>query len=276
MCLIVFAWRAHPEHALVLAANRDEYLARPALPACWWQDAPELLCGRDLEAGGSWMGLSANGRFAALTNYRDPDQQIIGAPSRGALVRAVLESALPALEVLQQLAADRHRYPGFNLLAGDGDTLAILESTTGSVRALAPGIYGLSNHLLDSPWPKLVRTRTGLAAVLADGGPDEEALLRLLRDRTIVDDEYLPTTGVTAEWERWLSAAFIRAPGYGTRCSTVVTVKEDGCTRLREWTWDEDGALQSEVRHCFKRRPPGPLQPRPLPAHPQPPAARPG
>lgn len=254
MCLIVFAWRSHPDHPLILAANRDEYLARPALPASWWQDAPDLLCGRDLQAGGTWMGLSADGRFAALTNYRDPSQEISGAPSRGALVRAVLESRLPALQVLQALAAERHRYPGFNLLAGDGDTLAILESTTGSVRALEPGVYGLSNHLLDTPWPKLLRTRAGLAQTLS-GPPDEDALLALLRDSSIADDAYLPSTGVTAEWERWLSAAFIRAPGYGTRCSSVVLVRNDGHTSLREWTWDDDGELQSEVRHRFSRRP---------------------
>lgn len=256
MCLIVFAWRSHCDYPLIVAANRDEFLARPALPAHWWADAPALLAGRDLQAGGSWMGLSADGRFAALTNYRDPSQNLPDAPSRGALVRKLLESDASPLDALARVAAERRRYPAFNLLAGDADSLAILESRSGRVRALEPGIYGLSNHLLDSPWPKLVRTRTGLARILAAGEPDVDAMLALLRDPSQAEEAQLPFTGVSAEWERLLSSAFIRAPGYGTRCSTVLMVDRDGRTCLREWTWDDSGELQSEVCHRFTRRPP--------------------
>ncbi|AVR88426.1 NRDE family protein [Thauera aromatica] len=265
MCLIVFAWRTHAAYPLVVAANRDEYFERPAAPAHWWIDAPELLAGRDLEAGGTWMGLARNGRFAALTNYRDPSRRISGAPSRGALVRQALEDGRDTAASLHAFAAERARYAAFNLLLSDGRTLGVLESTTGTVHLLEPGVYGLSNHLLDSPWPKLVKARAGLAQQLgaftpaADAArptaeePLFDALLALLRDPTPAPDPHLPDTGISLEWERWLSPAFIRAPGYGTRCSSVVLFGSDGRVRFREWSWDTHGELRSEVTHGFTR-----------------------
>lgn len=264
MCLVVFAWRVHPRYPLVLAANRDEFLARPAAPAHWWTDAPELLAGRDLEAGGSWMGLSRGGRFAALTNYRDPSRHLTGAPSRGALVRSALEDTRDAASCLHDLAAHAKPYAAFNLLVGDGERLGVLESTTGSVHMLRPGVYGLSNHLLDTPWPKLVKARAGLAQQLAGlatgtdahaaGSEDAlvDALLALMRDPTPAADPHLPATGVSLEWERWLSSAFIRAPGYGTRCSSVVLRDHTAHTRFVEWTWDAHGELRSQVEHRFR------------------------
>jgi uncharacterized protein with NRDE domain len=256
MCLIVVGWRAHPDYPLVVAANRDEFFARPAVPAHWWPDAPALLAGRDLEAGGTWLGVTRNGRFAALTNYRDPSRRRPGAPSRGALVRDCLAgdgAALPTLEAIARASGD---YAGFNLFACDGSHLAIHESTTGAVRALEAGIYGLSNHLLDTPWPKVRFARERFAAALTQLPHDDE-FLALLRDDTPAPDHHLPATGVSPEWERWLSSAFIRAPGYGTRCSTVLTVRHDGAVRLREWSWDEAGELASEVVHRFRVSPPG-------------------
>ncbi|ENO89577.1 NRDE family protein [Thauera linaloolentis] len=255
MCLIVFAWQRHPDYPLVVAANRDEYLARPAVPAHWWTDAPELLAGRDLEAGGTWMGLSRGGRFAALTNYRDPSRHIEGAPSRGALVRNALEAGDDAETTLKHLATGSAAYAAFNLLVGDGRSLGVLESTTGAVRMLEAGIYGLSNHLLDTPWPKLLKARERLAALLPNL-PDDDAALALLRDDTPAPDLHLPDTGVSVEWERWLSSPFIRAPGYGTRCSSLLTVDREGNTRLREWTWDERGEPHGDVTHRFAAQPP--------------------
>jgi uncharacterized protein with NRDE domain len=252
VCLIVLAWECHPDYPLVLAANRDEFLSRPALPAHWWEDAPELLAGRDLEAGGTWMGLSRAGRFAALTNYRDPSRHIAGAPSRGALVREALEDAAPPARTLEAMRDKAAGYAAFNLLVGDGERLGVLESTTGTIRMLAPGSYG--------PWPKLRKARSGLAQAL-DALPTQAprateddlvaTLLGLMRDPMPAPDPHLPATGVSLEWERWLSPAFIRAPGYGTRCTSVILRERGGRTRFIEWTWDVDGALRSRVEHLF-------------------------
>lgn len=250
MCLILFGWQAHPDYPLVVAANRDEFFARPARPAHWWDDAPGLLAGRDLEAGGTWMGVSRTGRFAALTNYRDPSQQRTGAPSRGALVRDCLESEDDTHATLTRIAAVSNAYAGFNLLAFDGRALAVHASTTGEIRSLAPGVYGLSNHLLDTPWPKVRRARERFAAALTEL-PDDHKLLALLTDDQPAPDEHLPQTGVSIEWERRLSPAFIRAPGYGTRCSSVLTMNNDGAVCFREWTWDERGETSGEVTHHF-------------------------
>ena len=250
MCLVVFAWRVHPRYPLVLAANRDEFFKRPAAPAHWWTDAPHLLAGRDLEAGGTWMGFNRNGRFAALTNFRDPSRHVAGAPSRGALVRDALEDTRDAATCLNDLASWAGAYAAFNLLVSDGEQLGVLESTTGAVRMLPPGVYGLSNHLLDTPWPKLLKARSGLAALLPRL-PDDDAALALLRDATPAPDPHLPNTGMSLEWERWLSSAFIRAPDYGTRCSSLVAVARSGDVRLREWTWDRHGDLRSELTHRF-------------------------
>lgn len=250
MCLIVLAWRAHHDYPLVVAANRDEFLARPASAAHWWPDRPQVLAGRDLEGGGTWMGISRNGRFAALTNFRDPTLRREGAPSRGLLVRDCLSTDDDASQTLARIAAHAAHYAAFNLLVGDGERLGIYASTTGEVRMLEPGIYGLSNHLLDTPWPKVRLARERFAAALADE-PDEAAMLTLLRDGEPASDEHLPQTGVSQEWERWLSPAFIRAPGYGTRCSTFLSIRRDGQVRLREWTWAEDGELAGEATHGF-------------------------
>lgn len=263
MCLVVFAWRVHPRYPLVLAANRDEFFNRPAAPAHWWTDAPHLLAGRDLEAGGTWLGFNRNGHFAALTNYRDPSRRASGAPSRGALVRDALEDTRDAATSLHDLASWAEAYAAFNLLVSDGEQLGVLESTTGAVRMLPPGVYGLSNHLLDTPWPKLLKARTGLEHALtalpeladARSQASEDALvsalLALMRDPTPADDPHLPETGVSLEWERWLSPAFIRAPGYGTRCSSVVLRDATALTRFVEWTWDVHGELRSQVEHRF-------------------------
>ncbi len=255
MCLVVIAWHVHPDYRLVVAANRDEFRSRPSSPAHWWTDQASVLAGRDLEAGGTWMGLSRDGRFAALTNYRDPSGHKPGAPSRGMLVRDCLTDKRSAVETLSSLSEVSSRYVGFNLLLSDGATLAIHESTTGVVRPLEAGIYGLSNRVLDTDWPKLRRAKAAFQPALA-ALPDANPMLALLRDEQVADDHELPHTGVSADWERLLSPIFIRAPDYGTRCSSVVTVRHDGQTRFSEWSWDEHGALQSDVTHHFRAHQP--------------------
>jgi uncharacterized protein with NRDE domain len=255
MCLILVAWRAHPRFPLVLAANRDELFARPAAPASWWP-SPHILAGRDLLAGGTWLGVNACGGFAALTNYRDPARQRQNAPSRGALVPSSLAESLPVHERLEQLSRLSQDYNGFNLLYSDGRELAVYESVPAQGRVLSPGVYGLSNHLLDTPWPKVLAAKTALSAALVHL-PEDDSLLALLRDESLAHEVDLPRTGLSLEWERLLSSAFIRAPGYGTRCSTIMLVDVEGSAHFREWTWDEHGALAGRAEYEFRvPRPP--------------------
>jgi uncharacterized protein with NRDE domain len=253
VCLILLAWQAHPRFPVVLAANRDEFFARPATPAAWWA-TPPMLAGRDLSAGGSWLGVDRRGRFAALTNYRDPTAARGDAPSRGALVAGALASAQPVRAQLAELQRRARLYNGFNLLFSDGQELAVYESVADRGRVLGPGVYGLSNHLLDTPWPKVLAAKTALSAALVHL-PDRQALLALLRDESQAQDEKLPGTGLSLEWERLLSSAFIRAPGYGTRCSTILLIDAEGRAQFHEWTWDERAALAGRVDEVFQCAP---------------------
>jgi uncharacterized protein with NRDE domain len=255
MCLVLLAWRVHPDYPLVLAANRDEFHARAAAPAAWWDAPARLLAGRDLSAGGTWLGITRDARFAVLTNYRDPARIDQGAPSRGGLVPGTLARTEPVGATLAQLARTAGAYNGFNLLFSDGERLGIYESVPATGRELPPGVYGLSNHLLDTPWPKVSAAKSQLAAALGRL-PEDPPLLDLLRDARPAADHELPRTGLSLEWERLLSSAFIRAPGYGTRCSTIVLMDRGGGVRFEEWTWDEAGAPAGSVRHEFRRADP--------------------
>lgn len=252
MCLILFAYRAHPDYPLILAANRDEFYARPALPLGWWQDAPEVLAGRDLAAGGTWAGITRSGRFAAITNYRDPATFRRDAPSRGALVGDFLRGDDRAPAYLAGVVAGGIAYNGYNLLVADpADGLWYHGSRDGAPRAVAPGVHGLSNALLDTPWPKVRRGTAGLAALLAGGGrPDVEALFALLADTTRPPESELPATGVSPEWERLLSPAWIVSPDYGTRCTLVLLWRADGAIGMieREAGSGEERAFRFRVR----------------------------
>lgn len=253
MCLILFAHDAHPEYRLVLAANRDEFYARPTAAAHWWADTPGLLAGRDLRSGGTWLGVTRGGRIAALTNVRDPEAERGDAPTRGALVRDFLAGSEAPDVYLRRLAPRAGAYNGFNLLAGDGRHLLYYGSPEGRVRELSPGVYGLSNHLLDTPWPKVERGRAGLAAVLRDGGGVEpEALFRLLADAEPAADAELPDTGVDRAWERALSSPFISTPEYGTRASAVLLVSRDGVATFIERTFSPPSRGGGEARFTFR------------------------
>ncbi len=251
MCLILVAWRVHARYPLVVAANRDEYHRRPTAAAQWWTDRPQLLGGRDLEAGGTWLGITRDGQIAALTNFRAPGQLRPNAPSRGELVVQMLESQLPMQQRMAQLRERSAQYSGFNLLCTDGRELGVFESVPATGRLLEPGIYGLSNHLLDTPWPKVQRAKSQLASALG-AMPEEAPLLELLRDDRIAADDQLPRTGVSLEWERLLSSAFIRGADYGTRSSTIIRVGVEGSVEFNEWTWHTDGSLSGRVSHQFQ------------------------
>lgn len=259
MCLILFALDSHPEYRLVLAANRDEFYGRPTAPAAPWEEVPELIAGRDLRGGGTWMGVTRSGRWAAVTNYRDPpERQRPDAPSRGHLVSDFLLGEGSAHEYVARLVPRAGEYNGFNLLVSDGGRAVWYSNRADEPRELGPGIYGLSNELLDSPWPKVVRGRREMARLL--GAADwlrPDALLELLLDRAYAADHELPSTGVGLERERALSASFIVTPDYGTRASTALLIGRSGRATLVERTFHPGTSEASEVRHDFQIRPRG-------------------
>lgn len=239
MCLILFAWQHHPQYKLVVAANRDEFYARPSLPAQFWDEAPHILAGRDLEQGGTWLGVTRNGRFAAITNVRDPSAKQ-GAHSRGHLVRDFLDSEQLPVHYILQLQDRLTDYSPFNLLLSDGNTLHYCNSN-GESLVLQTGIYGLSNAALDTPWPKVENGKQALAGTLPD--IQYESLFCLLSDRTMASDNQLPTTGIPQWLEQKLSASFIHLDSYGTRCSTIVLQTFDGHIDLFERQFDEQGQV---------------------------------
>ena len=237
MCLILFAWRCHRQYDLVLAANRDEFHERPTAAAEFWEEDPRILAGRDLRGGGTWLGISTEGRIAAVTNYRDPASLKSDAPSRGALVSGFLMSEKAPGAYLDDIASCAGRYNGFSLLVGDGTSLHWF-SNRGERRELGAGLYGLSNRLLDTPWPKVVEGKQRLARVLSAKEPDGEEIFDVLSDRREAADDLLPDTGVGIEWERFLSPRFIVHSLYGTRSSTVILVSRRGRARFIERSFD--------------------------------------
>lgn len=244
MCLIVLAWR--PGHAmpLVVAANRDEFYARPTLPLAAWEDAPGVFAGRDLEAGGTWLGIGPDGRFAALTNVRDPDQPL-GPRSRGELVAGFLRGRESPFDYLERVRSRASDYSGFNLLVGDARQLCYFNPRTGAPRLLPPGLHGVSNAALDTPWPKLERARAALAERL--DAADPHSLLELLADTQKPQDEQLPETGVGIATERLLSSVFIASPNYGTRASSVLRVHADGRREFLERSFGPHGARLGDI-----------------------------
>ncbi|GJJ01895.1 hypothetical protein RugamoR64_24330 [Duganella rhizosphaerae] len=243
MCLIVFAWRVIPAVPLVAAANRDEFYQRATAPAAPWPEHPQIFAGRDLQAGGSWMGItqpaagSKASRFAAITNIRAPSEHRDDAPSRGHLVADYLAGNMTPQEYVDAIRADAGAYNGFNLVLSDGDTL-IWFSNRGdddprNGKPLEPGVYGLSNALLDAPWPKVLKTKAQFASLLCLGAPDD-AYFEMLADTTPAPDQRLPETGVPLDLERMLSAVRIESPSYGTRTSTVVKLYADAPATLQE------------------------------------------
>ncbi|MGH9946154.1 MAG: NRDE family protein [Pyrinomonadaceae bacterium] len=236
MCVIFFAFKQHPQHPLIFIANRDEFYERATAASAFWEDHPEVFAGRDLVGGGTWLGVTRRGRFAAVTNYRDPSAPK-GVRSRGALVADFLKAETSAKNYLEQVQYDAEEYSGFNLLVGEiGETSGLFyyANRGAAPRELAPGIYGLSNHLLDTPWPKVVNGKAAFTRLIDSGDISDERFFELLSDKTLADDNELPSTGVSYEAEKAISAIFIETPGYGTRCSTVVKFDENF-----EWSFNE-------------------------------------
>lgn len=252
MCLIAFAFTPQQPRHLLLAANRDEFHERPARPMAWWQWPEGPLAGRDEQAGGTWLAVSRNGRWSAVTNFRDPRADA-GARSRGELPISFLESGDNPESHVCAAWRQRAQLGPFNLLAGDRDQLWYC-STRSEPQAVSPGVHALSNGLLDEPWPKSRRVSTamvGLAASSAgpDPEPDPDRLFELMYDRQIAEDDELPDTGIGLESERLLSAPFIVTPRYGTRCTTVIALGEKN--RVSERRYDARGEIQGELQYTF-------------------------
>jgi uncharacterized protein with NRDE domain len=259
MCLVLLALESHPQYPLIVAANRDEFYDRPTSSAAFWADAPGVLAGRDLKAGGTWLGLDRQGRFAAVTNYRQGQREPTASRSRGRLVSDFLMGVIPAREYIERITRDGELYNGFNLIAGDRQGFYYFSNREGRPRTLAPGVYGLSNHLLDTAWPKVSSAKRALGTLLASDGSELAAgLLALLSDRTRPSDELLPSTGVGLEWERLLSTAFITSTDYGTRSSTVVIGARDGGVVFIEQTFGPGGTPGGVARHQFQSGNPEP------------------
>jgi uncharacterized protein with NRDE domain len=250
MCLALLALAAHPKYRCVIAANRDEFHARAAEPAHWRDQG--VLAGRDLVAGGSWFGVTRSGRWALITNFREGIPRDPYAPSRGQLVMRVLCDVASPLRSSAALLPDGGRYHGFNLLVGDDSDVAFASNRASGALSLGAGIHGLSNHLLDTPWPKLLRSKTRLAAWLADDDPPVETLFALLADRQPAGDANLPATAVSPQWESLLSSPFIVSPEYGTRSSTVLLIARDDSARFIERSFDAAGRATGEVALDFR------------------------
>ncbi|MGB0467277.1 MAG: NRDE family protein [Pontibacterium sp.] len=241
MCLITFAYRSHPVYSLILLANRDEFYQRPTQAMMFWQDQPDILAGRDLEQGGTWLGLNRNGQFATVTNFRDGRQPPSGLKSRGNLTARFLSNKLTADAYLQELMPDQANFNAFNLLLGDEQGLYYCSNQGATPQSLCPGVYGLSNALLDSPWPKLLQVREGLQTLIDSKWINTDSLLALMHNPEQAADNLLPDTGISYNWEKRLSACFIRSPDYGTRATTLILQKYGGETYICEQSFDAQG-----------------------------------
>jgi uncharacterized protein with NRDE domain len=251
MCLVLLVHDVHPRYRLIVAANRDEFYDRPTATAAYWTEAPDVLAGRDLRAGGTWLGINRAGRFAAVTNFRQGEREAEAPRSRGHLVSGYLTGDVRPSHYMRQVKRDAALYNGFNFLAADASDVIYFSNREGEMRALAPGVYGLSNHLLDTPWPKVTAGKAALEALTGESAaPDLMVeLFGLLADRTRPSDDRLPETGSGPEWERLLSSAFIASPRYGTRSSTVVLVTGDGRVTFGERSFGPNGEFTGEIRY---------------------------
>jgi uncharacterized protein with NRDE domain len=249
MCIALIAHQLHPVYALIIAANRDEFHARPTAAAHWWPE--DVLAGKDLVAGGTWFGVHRTGRVALLTNYRDGAARDPAARSRGELVVTALVNPRPPQRMLSDLLATSGDYQGFSLIAGTSGQLFYASNRNWLVKRLPDGVSGLSNHFLDSPWPKVERAKERLRDALHEPAVEPEMLFDLLRDKTQAPDHELPDTGIGLERERFLSSPFIVGGNYGTRSSTVLLMDRRGGVVFIERTFDPLGEPIGEVRHAF-------------------------
>jgi uncharacterized protein with NRDE domain len=255
MCLIFISIHQHPDYKLIIAANRDEFYNRKTAAADYWKENPNILGGRDLEAHGTWLGVTRTGRISLLTNYRDPAHINPNAPSRGLLVSNYLESKDNPEVYLSDVVKKGNQYNGFNLLVGSCDEMWYYSNYGQGMKRLNSGLHGLSNHLLDTPWPKVKRGKELLKPLLVKRPVSAEDLFDFLLDDKRADDQDLPDTGIGIERERALSSMFIKSPGYGSRCSTVIMVDKVNNLFFAERVFDTETFAFTERKFDFKIEP---------------------
>jgi uncharacterized protein with NRDE domain len=241
MCLITFAYKSHPEYSLILLANRDEFYARPSKAMHFWEDHPDILAGKDLEQGGTWLGINQQGKFTAVTNYRDGLKTKANALSRGAITRDFLTSDQDPTGYLKQLLPKQDKFGDYNLLLGDQSGIYYQSNREGAIHEIKPGTYGLSNALLDTPWPKLIKVRSELARALSNTKLSSKKLLGIMSDSTQAVTSELPDTHIPLEWEQLLSSCFIQSDKYGTRTTTLLLQKLSGETTIIEKSFGPKG-----------------------------------
>ncbi|NCS88946.1 MAG: hypothetical protein AUK34_14695 [Ignavibacteria bacterium CG2_30_36_16] len=252
MCLLVFSYNCHPIYKFILAANRDEFYSRPTQPAQFWGENNSIFSGRDVEAGGTWLGVNKNGRIAALTNYRDIRNMKIEAPSRGIIVSDFLSGKTSADVYAKKLTESGNKYNGFNLIFGDLNSVFYFNSVSAETKELNSGIYSLSNHLLNSPWPKSQKINSLFNNVISRKKFSAAGLFEILTDTEIFDDNLLPDTGLAKELERAVSPIFVVTPAYGTRSSAVVLIDKENNLFFEEHTYDESGKIIQTTGATFK------------------------
>ncbi len=248
MCLLSFCWKQHPRYKLVLIANRDEFYARPTKEMYYWEDHPSVLAGRDLEAGGTWMGTNQKGFFTALTNFRDPQNIKKEAPSRGQLTADFLINSPDPRAYLEELKIRAAEYNGFNLLVGTADELYYYSNYAPEIQALRPGLYGLSNHLLDTPWYKVEKLKAAFKEAIQVDDPAHEELLSILHNPTVAPDEQIQQTGLSQDQERMLSSLFIKSKSYGTHSSSILKIDYQNRVWVHERRYSPP-ATQTQDRH---------------------------
>lgn len=252
MCLINFQFHEHPNYKLIVAANRDEFYGRPTAPARFWDDEPNILAGRDLVQQGTWLGITKQGRFAALTNYRDPEQPVTGKHSRGDIVRSYLAEDATPQNFLESLKENKHKYAGFNIIIGDTEQILYYNNIQDKVTEINTGTHGLSNHYLNTPWPKVTKGKANLHKyTMSQEKVQTDKLFQIISDAEEAQDENLPETGVGLDLERKLSPLFIKTPEYGTRSSTVLLIDNNNEVTFVERTYDK-GEFAKENQYNFQ------------------------
>jgi uncharacterized protein with NRDE domain len=251
MCLIIFAFQHHEKYPLIVCSNRDEFYNRPTLAAQPWPENPQIFAGQDLQAGGTWLGLNLNGRFAAITNYRSNSTPPPTAISRGTLCSDFLNSSMEARDYLARIDNNRERYAGFNLLVGSSKELLYYSSSQSKVVTIKPGVHGLSNGFLNEEWPKLKSGKIAMTKLLKHS-TDQQRLFEILQDRRQADNPHLPDTGINKNLERLLSSRFIKSPEYGTRNSTVLMINKKHEAQWLEQNFDNNGPIAEATYRNFQ------------------------